>query len=56
MHDEIMDLLRSMQVGAIKLEAKFDDFVGSLEGYQSMAKDIRLAVESFQEQMDKYTA
>jgi hypothetical protein len=56
MHDEIMDLLRSMQVGAIKLEAKFDDFVGSLEGYQSMAKDIRLAVESLQEQMDKYTA
>jgi len=56
MHDEIMDLLRSMQVGAIKLEAKFNDFVGSLEGYQSMAKDIRLAVEKLQEQMDKYTA
>jgi hypothetical protein len=56
MHSEIMVLLNSMWAGATGLEAKFDDFVGALEDYQSMAKDIRLAVEKLQEQMDKYTA
>ena len=53
-HSEVMVRLVRMQNEAKALEAMFDDFEGHLMEYESMAADIRLAVEALQEEMDKY--
>jgi hypothetical protein len=53
-HSEVMVRLVRMQNEAKALEAMFDDFESYLMEYESMAADIRLAVEALQEEMDKY--
>lgn len=53
-HSEVMVRLVKMQNEAKALEAMFDDFESYLMEYESMAADIRLAVEALQEEMDKY--
>ena len=53
-HSEVMVRLVRMQNEAKALEAMFDDFEAYLMEYESMAADIRLAVEALQEEMDKY--
>jgi hypothetical protein len=53
-HSEVMVRLARMQNEAKALEAMFDDFEAYLMEYESMAADIRLAVEALQEEMDKY--
>jgi hypothetical protein len=52
-HGEIMLLLRTMQVGATRLEALLDDAEGVLYSYQSMAEDISMDIECLQQEMDK---
>jgi hypothetical protein len=52
-HGEIMLLLRSMQVGATRLEAFFDDSEGLLYEHQMAAADILNSVENLQREMDK---
>jgi len=52
-HGEIMLLLRTMRVGATRLEALLDDAEGVLYGYQSMAEDISMDIECLQQEMDK---
>ena len=53
-HSEVMVRLVRMQNEAKALEAMFADFEIYLMEYESMAADIRLAVEALQEEMDKY--
>jgi hypothetical protein len=53
-HSEVMVRLARMQNEAKALEAMFDDFEACLMEYESMAADIRLAVEALQEEMDQY--
>ena len=53
-HSEVMVRLVRMQNEAKALEAMFDDFEAYLMEYESMAADIRLAVEALQEEMDKF--
>jgi hypothetical protein len=51
-HGEIMLLLRSMRVGATRLEALFSSG-GALDFHSRMAEDIRINIENLQELMDK---
>lgn len=53
-HSEVMVRLVRMQNEAKALEAMFNDSESYLMEYESMAADIRLAVEALQEEMDKY--
>ena len=53
-HGEIMLLLRSMQVGAKRLEEFFDDAEGVLWERYVMAEDIRIAVDDLLEEMEHY--
>jgi hypothetical protein len=53
-HGEIMLLLRTMQVGAKRLEEFFDDAEGVLWERYVMAEDIRIAVDDLLEEMDNY--
>lgn len=53
-HSEVMVRLVRMQNEAKALEAMFDDFESYLMEFESMAADIRMAVEALQEEMDKY--
>lgn len=52
-HGEIMLLLRTMRVGATRLEALLDDAEGVLYEYQSMAEDISMDIECLQQEMDR---
>jgi hypothetical protein len=53
-HNEIMQLLRSMQVEATRLEELLDDDEGILWEQYVMAQDIKIGIEDLQEEMDKY--
>jgi len=52
-HGEIMLLLRSMQVGATRLEVLFSSG-GALDFHSRMAEDIRINIENLQELMSNY--
>jgi hypothetical protein len=52
-YSEIMLLLRTMQVGATRLEAFFDDAEGILYEHQMAAADILNSIENLQREMDK---
>jgi hypothetical protein len=52
-HGEIMLLLRTMQRGAARLEALFDDSEGLLLRCQGVAVDILNSIEDLQQEMDK---
>jgi len=53
-HNEIMQLLRSMQVEATRLEELLDDEEDILWEQYVMAQDIKIGIEDLQEEMDKY--